>query len=234
MNDDIITPLLLFPDFETLYVMDLLVSSNSMGVLQKDIIETLVSGISDLHRHSHKKGMNLGNMKGKSKILFDETNDNRWVLKFRYRGKDRTLIRYEKDFTQIWPDEINGIDHVVVVGVLSWKNLTMIYKYHIGESGSKFLPDPNGTHIFRNMIIQRVKLPFTWTERAHCSSKKEYDIFINNENNSNYYMIDLSHKDNEITPFTRLTQVLVESFEDDWYDPHKVYIESNSSQNSSD
>ena len=82
------------------------------------------------------------------------------------------------------------------------------------------------------MIIQRIKLPFTWTECAYHSSKKEYDIFINNGDDENdFYMIDLSHEDDEMIPVTRLTQVLVESFEGDWYDPHKVYVESNSSQN---
>lgn len=175
MGDDIITPLLLQPDFDVLYVIDIFVGNNSIKTfeqMQQKIVDTLTTGITLEETYQSQE---IG---GKAIIISKEQSYKKWVLTFDFNGKIRKLIRYEGDFYDTWPVEITEINHIIAINSANFDDLEGVYD-RISPEDKDSIPgveeDPEHpgmyqilnvkkTETFRKMVTERtVTKPFTWT-----------------------------------------------------------------------
>lgn len=204
MADDIASPLLLCPNFDTLFVIDQFDNAYSPdGTFkgQKRIItDALVNGYTKLLMSNTQDIIQHPVHIGKATIISDssvndELNGGIWTLKFDWNGKIRTLIRYELNAGHdIWPAEITQISHIIVIGSMDWNSIVKYYVHVDSDkvgSNPNIEPDPRRSgmyHIympqltlqFRHMIETRTKLPFTWTQLAYSSDKMQsYDMIPN-------------------------------------------------------
>lgn len=147
MADDIMHPLLLAPNVNTIYSIshfDKAFSSRGTWESQKDdIIGVLQAGRKKCYHEeeTHGNKIEYHKLAGKSKIIkeYDNKTDKIWRVKFRYNGVIRDLVYYYKrDFMIDWPNEIQDISCVTGVGAFDIQMLC-------GKDGA----------IFRNMLKER-------------------------------------------------------------------------------
>lgn len=137
MADDIITPLILCPNFKKLFVIDLFDRAFSKGGTfedqKEDIIQTLENG-NDLKSHHREVCLKyfpnypINHLKGSCSIKSNEDDGEVWRLHFDYLGVPRELIFFHhSDFTDEWDNEIQNIEHLFSVGaVFPFSNSTLI------------------------------------------------------------------------------------------------------------
>lgn len=133
MAYDILHPLLLLPEVETIYAISLFdkcFSEDGTWLSQKvRILNILVSGKYQVYDKFDKAKVNklfTARLKGPSTILeeYDDENNNRWYVKFFYQGKERELIYYHHRNALItWPKEIQKVESLMCIGSLSHDNL---------------------------------------------------------------------------------------------------------------
>lgn len=131
MADDILTPLLLCPDFDNLFVMDdfdeAFSTDDTLDSQRDDIIKILEQGYADRSIYpdeelylSLKKGREptyKHYLEGKSEIISDVRKENVWRLKFKYLDKIRYLTVFSEDFLKnAWNDEITNISDIITIG----------------------------------------------------------------------------------------------------------------------
>lgn len=142
MADDIVSPLLLCPDFDTLFVIDGFDDAYSEdGTFEgqkKYIVDSLIAGHSKYRMRSDGcdilyHPIYIGKATIVSNIDTNIIRDNKvvsgiWTLKFEWNGKIRTLIRYEMNACQeIWPVEITNINHIITIGSINWDDVVQYY-----------------------------------------------------------------------------------------------------------
>lgn len=143
MANDIMLPLLLVPDLDNLFVLDLFDEAYSWdgtyASQQDDIVNTLKLGNDSkshtrfiMNKYKYEKQTNFDPvintkisdvhyLNGKSKILEDVRDGIVWTLKFIYLGKLRTMISYQRNFIKkVWPKEFINIKYLFVVGAYSF------------------------------------------------------------------------------------------------------------------
>lgn len=143
MGTDIIAPLLLVPNFTTIYTMNivdpgfgksienirniikniLIIGNDSPLILNSPHLYTSDVFFSDIYLPNAKK---VHEIDGQAIILEDSFDDSclRWSLIFKYCGHLRKLIYYfNYDFTTVWPKEITNISHVIMIGSFYWGGL---------------------------------------------------------------------------------------------------------------
>ena len=205
MADDIISPLLLCPDFDTLFVMDVFDEAYSVdGTFEsqkKLITDALVSGYTKTFARDKTPNQILHHsvyIGGKATIVSNDDKDDKiWTLKFEWKGKIRTLIRYEMNACQnVWPVEITNISHIITIGALDWDYVARYY-VHVDpvkvnvNTDPDIEPDPyrdglyqkymsEFTLQFRSMIETRTKLPFKWTQLEFISEKMQTYSMLQN------------------------------------------------------
>lgn len=174
MADDIISPLLLVPNFTTLFVIDhfedTFSSDKTIQGQKKDIKEILING-SDEKSHWRKKKDPICYLRTPSKIIRDTEENGVWRLEFVYDGKMRKLISYlDTNFQELWPDEVDNIKHIIGIGSCSWLD---------------FIPDKldpifrtRGNDIFITMFAERTDVPFTF----YTCADEHFPIQFNLEN----------------------------------------------------
>ncbi len=172
MGSDILSPLLLCPELDTLYVIDIFdeafcTDMETIECQRSDIKNILVDG-HDGRSHSfftreYFKTTEPGLLHylTKSSTILDEKYDTelkRWYLKFQYCGKIRELISYERDFIEEWPREITDIGHLMFMG--SFTTLDIASREAV---------------VFKKMMKERLTMRFKiyalWWDHQH------YDIF---------------------------------------------------------
>ena len=140
MADDIITPLLLFPNLDTLFVIDKFDSSYNvskgqsiegnfdLNKLKKIIMTELKTGQTlDSRVHSSVSFGDEAQIISSSTELYDESE--KWTLIFQFKGIVRKLIRYERNFHKTWPDDITNINHIITIGSAEFDDLNCIYDH---------------------------------------------------------------------------------------------------------
>jgi len=166
MADDIISPLLLCPDFDTLFVIDIFNGYSEDGTFEnqkKLIIDTLINGYTKmipcecdpkiLYYSKYIGGMATVISNTDTNIIDTENTDDGenlveggvWTLKFEWNGKIRTMIRYEMNMNKsIWPTEIVNISHIITIGCIDWNSVVKNY-IHTGRDNSNpnSEPDPD-------------------------------------------------------------------------------------------
>jgi hypothetical protein len=160
MADDIVSPLLLCPDFDTLFVMDRFDDAYSVdGTFEsqkKLITDALVSGYTKSFARDKTPDEILHhpvNIGGKATIINNVDTSviekdgivegGVWTLKFEWNGKIRTLIRYEMNACRnIWPVEIINISHIITIGALDWDFIARYY-IHVDPTKVDVKLDPN-------------------------------------------------------------------------------------------
>lgn len=172
MADDIMHPLLLSPNVNTIYAIsrfDKAYSSRGTWESQKeDIIRTLQNGRKrcEHDKEIHGNKIKYHNLAGKSKIIkeHDDEANKVWRVKFRYNGIVRDLVYYyERNFLVDWPGEIQNIYCVSGVGAMSTETAC-------GKKGE----------IFRKMLRERCFPEFYLCVLEFSSKKwrKYYDKII--------------------------------------------------------
>lgn len=135
MATDIMAPLLLVPDVDTIYVINLLDKAyGDTWEEQKNHITTILEQGNDkdvapscyLKASSKPSGepvKKIHTLAGPSTIISSINNaaDKKWELVFLYDGKERKLIYYyNRNFKDEWPSDINKIDHMIWNGAYQW------------------------------------------------------------------------------------------------------------------
>jgi hypothetical protein len=144
MATDIIAPLMWVPDLDTLWVIDefdpkLNTSDGTLENQRDEIKNILLAGSNENSRgrlvhldnssyyesddsneeYSSDDVRNLTRivkLKTPSKITNEIRYPDYWELKFIYDNKPRTLIVWTRNFLIQWPEEIQSVDHVMVMG----------------------------------------------------------------------------------------------------------------------
>lgn len=128
MADDVLSPLLLVPDFDTLYSICLFDSAFAMKQSwdgqKEDIKRQLTDGHDDeshhmqVYRHYHTNWP-VTKLVEPCKILKEEDKNGKWMLIFSYLGKERSLIYFHhKNFYSEWPSEIQHVNHLMSMGAV--------------------------------------------------------------------------------------------------------------------
>lgn len=128
MADDILSPLLLVPDFTHLYVIDSFDSAFAENCTwegqMQDIKNILLAGNDEKSHHRwvhlhYKKEWPVTSLDGPCKIISESLTDKCWTLSFVYNGVQRELIYFfRRNFYNIWPEEINNINHFMSMGAV--------------------------------------------------------------------------------------------------------------------
>ena len=125
---DIMSPLLLIPNLDKLYVIDNFDSAySSDGTFtgqQQDIKNILISGTENEYKRQIfidsetdiLKKYDIHSLAEPCKIVCENKNENQWILEFMYLGQLRKLIHYQYDFHDEWPSDIINITHVMSIG----------------------------------------------------------------------------------------------------------------------
>ena len=139
MGDDILTPLILEPDLDNLYVIDLFDDAFSPDLTwegqKMDIIECLLNGSNEFshtrdvyfylleydfwmeENPDYKNQDPLTYLEHPCDINDDTQNSKFWKLTFTYRNKRRNLIHfYNTNFNKKWADEVKNISHLISLG----------------------------------------------------------------------------------------------------------------------
>jgi len=131
MADDILTPLLLVPNFDKLYVICIFDSAFALNGTfdgqKKDIINCLQNGNDKISKHAQvgkwaeerygRKPQKNTKIQEKCKILNQTDKKSCWKLTFSYCGKTKELIYFHHtDFIAEWNDEIKDIKHIMTMG----------------------------------------------------------------------------------------------------------------------
>lgn len=128
MADDVLSPMLLVPDFNVLYSICLFDSAFAMNRTwegqKEDIKKQLIDGHDDgshhmqVYRHYHTNRP-VTKLVESCKVLKEEDKNGRWMLIFSYLDKERSLIYFHhKNFYSEWPSEIKDIDHLMSMGAV--------------------------------------------------------------------------------------------------------------------
>jgi len=139
MADDIMAPLLMFPDLDNLFVIDLFdlaFSPDRTWQGQRDDIKKILINGGEKGSHSEKiyKSINrspidgdptpprsVHNLMGPSQITSETEDAEVWKLNFAYLEKPRQLVFYKnRNFLTEWPKEIVGLSHVLGIGSFSF------------------------------------------------------------------------------------------------------------------
>jgi len=229
MGHDIITPIQLEPNFDILFVIDHFDTAYSPDETfngQKDyIINSLLYGAGlpfypdDVEDH--------GVLSDKATILSNcQETDSKWILTFELYGKIRQLIRFERDFTTVWPEEITRIRHIIGIGSFDWNNLIVWKDYfrgtddecngfpidepiYFGLRDCVCLQNLGKSVMMRTMVMSRSLLPLKWTALTGGHTN---------------FPIRFIRKDVRLMPIRGgeknvrdgFSQVVIHSFEDDW------------------
>ncbi len=120
MATDILAPLLLVPDVDVIYVMN--------------VLDKAFGGTWEEHKQHICTVLEQGNDTTKILLNIDNTKqslDAKWILEFIYNGKPRKLIYYY-DFNfvyHVWPEEIRNIHHILWNGTYTWDMLMTDYDH---------------------------------------------------------------------------------------------------------
>lgn len=130
MANDVMAPLLLVPEFTTLYAIDLFdycCSSDKTFTSQKsDIKNILINGNDD---GSYPRSINeqysdtrcTHYLESPSIIISESDDGTAWRLCFNYNKKIRNIVLYHhRNFLIFWPEEIKDISHVMMMGSFAW------------------------------------------------------------------------------------------------------------------
>lgn len=234
MSDDIITPFLLYPDFDKLYIIDQSKHSYDLNVLFDGIKDILISGkTKSISCKYHKDEKNLDNVSigGKCKIIKDRRthNNKKWILRFMFNGKLRKLIRYEQDFFNKWPKCVKNINHIVSIYSAHWE-----YLVYDNADCTNIVNKKYRTYNLRNNVMEAVELPFTWTANGHChpyfpeklsvyNGRGQYKLMYKNEcyDKNDPYSDFEYFSDIDRAEFLR--RVRIESFEGNWYQKYSDF-----------
>ena len=132
---DIMTPLLLIPELDNLFVLNILDKAYGTWEQHKDCIrKTLLQGNDNTIAGSYwfeqdkqedKEWKNVHELAGPAEITSDKEDKSVWKLKFNYNGKERNLIYYYNfNFaSNTWPEEIHNIHHYIWTGSYAWNQM---------------------------------------------------------------------------------------------------------------
>jgi hypothetical protein len=126
MADDILTPLILVPNFTKLFVIDLFDSAfakhKTWEGQKKDILQCLKLGNNKNSHHRdvylyYDKETPVYSINGLCKIIKESDVDKKWVVSFIYNGVERELIYFHHtDFITKWDEQINEITDLMCMG----------------------------------------------------------------------------------------------------------------------
>jgi len=116
MSQDVLLPLNLVPDCDTIFVIDLVQYGFSRRRTQTsicaDIARILSRGRYDNWDYKLETGTRIA-LHAESRV------GNRWQLDFDVDGQAKTLVRYEGDFFNEWPADVCDITHFMAPGAFS-------------------------------------------------------------------------------------------------------------------
>jgi len=126
MADDILTPMILVPNFTAIFVIDLFDSAFAKNRTwegqKRDILQCLKDGNNE---KSHHRDVYLHYDKSTPTYSIDEQcnikeeidNGKIWKVKFYYKGIKRELIYFHHtNFIANWDEEIKNISHLMCMG----------------------------------------------------------------------------------------------------------------------
>ncbi|MEK6829136.1 MAG: hypothetical protein AABY15_03335 [Nanoarchaeota archaeon] len=128
MADDILSPILLVPDFDTIFVIDsfdrAFAKDNTWEGQKEDIIQMLSLGNDEHSQHrdvlvnfSKRKNVPIICLKEPCNVISQSDDGNVFRVKFNYLGKTRNLIYFHhRNYFTTWPDEVKKISHLMSMG----------------------------------------------------------------------------------------------------------------------
>lgn len=147
MADDVLSPMLLVPEFKTLYAICLLdtafTKDNTWEGQKEDIKQQLIDGHDDNSLHlriyrEHHTNWPVTKLIERCHILKEEDKNSRWELTFSYLGVERSLVYYHhRNFYVEWPSDIKDINHLM-------------------SMGATFMTDKNGTTVKNKKIFKNI------------------------------------------------------------------------------
>jgi hypothetical protein len=204
MADDITAPLMLVKNIRNIYVINLFDKSlnchdGTEEGQRQNIRKTLLSG-SDAYRDRYRQPV----VKLKPSTIVDDYYyvdpqwGNVWRLTFMHKKRKVNLIYFTRNFvTQVWPDEIQKVSHVMVMGAYDWASL----------AGCERTGDADN---IKTMLSTRTTINYTY-----------YSLAFSHLHSGTYYTI---RRDEEIVkvPLTKKRpieeQLYPEDFSHDNYD----------------
>lgn len=149
MADDILSPILLVPDFTHLYVIDSFDSAfarqthnNKSGTWesQKKDIKTILQNGNDEDSHHfdvykyYNKSVPITKLEESCTLLEETDSNNRWTLTFRYKGIKRELIYFHHtNFYNQWPSEIKEISDLMSMGAVFMTDKDGLFQFEYKE-----------------------------------------------------------------------------------------------------
>jgi len=130
MADDVLSPIIMVPDFDTIMAIDCFDSAFSpdgtWSGQQREIIKQLSQGsdegthhISVYSAHYHDWPVTRLRMPCTDvRETIGSRVDERWILNFKYLGRPRRLVYWHhRDFAkEEWPEEAKNLSHVMCMG----------------------------------------------------------------------------------------------------------------------
>lgn len=174
MADDILTPILLAPDFDTLFAIDIFDGaftpecSSKWEDQKNEILMLLEDGHDQNSWHlkvykEHHPNWPITKLNGKCTILSNIDDGKCWHVQFLYENQQRALLYYHhRDFYKTWPSDVKDINHLMSMGAVFMRD-----KYE-----PKFVNIPK----FFNCIKERCDLG--------CLYYESFNHFV--ENNGEY------------------------------------------------
>jgi hypothetical protein len=230
MADGIMTPLLLVPNVEKIFVISLFdrafCSDKMTWECQKtDIKQYLIDGsdINSPKRRDYPSNQirKIHYLLTPSEILeeYDDIDKQRWYLKFNYDNKPRELIYYHhRDCLTEWPQDIQSINHFMYIGALC-----------INEFGDQ------NYEIFRKMLLDRCCNKFKMYGAWYYENKYGFElILIKNGKIKSEAKIGIKEIENNINAINKiLYEDELYSYETDSYETETYETSSDSYENGS-
>lgn len=173
---DIMTPMLLIPDFRVIYTINKVDKAPGYGGTIENIMEKikLILTSGEYYQCNNWEHENLippckcprHKLNCKSIITEDKYDKESqiWRLKFIYNNTPRDLVYYfDYNFLDEWAPEINNIGHIITYG--SW-----LFEWFVTE-------EKGNTSILKKMFETRSKKPWIYTQAPFNPEFKKKIIF---------------------------------------------------------
>lgn len=126
MADDILTPMILVPNFTNLFVIDIFdiafAKERTWDGQKKDILQCLKNGNNEKSHHRevylyYDKSTPTYSIDERCDIIEEVENGKIWRVKFTYNDIERQLIYFHHtNFIANWDNEIKDISHLMCMG----------------------------------------------------------------------------------------------------------------------
>jgi len=189
MAHDIMAPLLLVPDLDVLYAIDMFDDcfspDRTLAGQQRTIKRVLTDGSDEhsyareIHDDAHAKRtsrhyQSIHRLDAPATLVCESTEGKTWRLDFMYNGKLRKLVFFNNhNFLATWPDEVQQVAHIIGIGAFAWHD-TFKGKLHAMPLFIKMLQERT-TATFSLYVLAFLNSQYTDRIRLHYGNERTGD-----------------------------------------------------------